>query len=89
MKHKSMMLILGAFFIVSAFLSMGHNGKEILSTIYFVLAGLTFLYAIFLADKVSKLSIEKELLKNKELFDKGILTEDEYNEKMSKLKVKI
>lgn len=43
----------------------------------------------YLMPSVSKKLAEKELLKNKELFDKGILTQQEYDTKMTKLKEKI
>lgn len=78
-------VIAGCFATLIGF--MDHNGYIILFGLLTIV--LSLLYSKDLKAKISKNIVEKELIKNKELFDKGILTEDEYTVKMKELKSKL
>lgn len=78
-------VVVGCFAVLIGF--MAYNGYILLLGLLVIV--LSLLYSKDLKSKITKSIAEKELLKNKELFDKGILTEEEYSTRMSQLKSKL
>ena len=85
MDSKILGLIIGGFLTVLGFLAQ--NGYILIFGLFVIVVSLV--YSNDVNQTLVKNSMEKDLLKNKELYDKGILTEDEYTERQKKIKNKL
>ena len=89
-------VIVSIGFLIALVINGNPGGFGPITSMIAIYWAVVFIYIQFIGKKIDdakklieKNLAEKELLKNKELFDKGILTEEEYQNKMVKLKKKI